>query len=304
MIELKHLKTLQALRRQGSLVEAADQLHLTQSALSHQIKALEDWLGAPLFLRKTRPLLFTPAGQRLLKLADDLLPKVQTALRDLQHLSQGQAGRLHLAIECHSCYQWLMPTLDQFRKQWPEVEVDIPSGHHFSPLNALKTQALDLVITSDPRALDGVMFFPLFHYETLLALPAGHALLQADEITPQVLAKEVLITYPVERHLLDIFTRFLEPAGVEPLEVRTAELTILMMQLVASHRGVCALPSWALAEYLQRDYVAAKRLGQTGVWGTLYAACRAQEAETGFIREFINTARQVSIEVLQDIQPA
>ncbi|SFX18574.1 LysR family transcriptional regulator [Marinospirillum alkaliphilum] len=303
MIELRHLKTLVALRSTGSLVDAADRLHLTQSALSHQLKALEHLLDAELFIRKSKPLQFTPAGQRLLKLADDLLPRVEAAQRDLQRLSSGQAGRLHLAIECHSCYQWLMPTLDAFRQKWPEVEVDVPGGHHFAPLGALKRQELDLVITADPRPIEGICYTPLFRYESLLAIPKDHAFAAKDWIEPADLAGETLITYPVERNLLDVFGHFLDPAGVEPAAIRTAELTILMMQLVASHRGVCALPNWALTEYLERQYVIARRMGQEGTWGTLYAAHREQQQGLAFISDFIDTARQISAQVLSGIRP-
>ena len=304
MIELRHLKTLAALRSSGSLVDAAERLFLTQSALSHQLKALEHLLDTELFIRKSKPLQFTPAGQRLLKLADEVLPRVEAAQRDLQRLSSGQAGRLYLAIECHSCYQWLMPTLDAFRQQWPEVEVDIPGGHHFAPLPALKRQELDLVITADPRPIDGIRYLPLFQYESLLAIPKDHAFADKTWVEATDLATETLITYPVERNLLDVFTHFLDPAGVEPAGIRTAELTILMMQLVASHRGVCALPSWALTEYLERGYVSAIRMGEEGTWGTLYAACRASQLELQFMQDFIEQARSISAQVLADIKPA
>ncbi|GLR63330.1 LysR family transcriptional regulator [Marinospirillum insulare] len=303
MVELRHLKTLLALQATGSLVDAAERLHLTQSALSHQLKALEHLLDTELFIRKSKPLQFTPSGQRLLKLADDVLPRFEAAQRDLQRLAKGQAGRLHLAIECHSCYQWLMPTLDAFRKNWPDVEVDVPGGHHFAPLPALKRQELDLVITADPRPIEGVVYSPLFRYESLLAIPKDHAFIDKAFIEPSDLLAETLITYPVERNLLDIFTHFLDPAAIEPAGIRTAELTILMMQLVASHRGVCALPNWAMTEYLERDYVAARRLGADGTWGTLYAAHRENQQSMAFITDFITTARKTSAQVLTGIKP-
>lgn len=98
MFELRHLRTLVALREADSLVEAASRLHLTQSALSHQLKDLEQRLETSLFTRKTKPIQFSSAGLRLLRLADNLLPQVRQAERDLKRLSGGQAGRLHLAI--------------------------------------------------------------------------------------------------------------------------------------------------------------------------------------------------------------
>lgn len=304
MIELRHLRTLIALRDTGSLVEAAERVHLTQSALSHQLKDLEERLDSQLFLRKTRPVSFTRAGQRLLALAEQILPQVRMAERDLARLAGNEQGRLHMAIECHSCFQWLMPTIDHFRDHWPEVEVDIPGGHHFDPLPALAREQLDLVITADPQPLTGIHYEPLFRYEGLLAVDKQHRFANRSWIAPQDLAEEALITYPVEHARLDVFSQFLGPAGVEPREIRTAELTIMMMQLVASGRGVCALPNWALTEYLERDYVRAVGLGEDGMWSTLFAAIREETRDTPWMQDFLRTARETSFAVLEGIKPA
>ncbi|RMW05518.1 Transcriptional activator MetR, partial [Pseudomonas amygdali pv. tabaci] len=176
VLEIRHLKTLHALREADSLVEAAERLHLTQSALSHQFKELEERMGMPLFVRKTKPVRFTSAGLRLLQLADSMLPQLRSAERDIARLAGGTAGRLHMAIECHSCFQWLMPTIDQFRDAWPEVELDLSSGFSFAPLPALARGDLDLVVTSDPLELPGITYVPLFTYEAMLAVANQHAL--------------------------------------------------------------------------------------------------------------------------------
>ncbi len=304
MVELRHLKTLAALRDTGSLVEAAERVFLTQSALSHQIKDLEERLSCTLFIRKTKPICFTSAGQRLLQLADEVLPMMRNAERDIARLAGGEAGRLNMAIECHSCFQWLMPTIDSFRDNWPEVEMDLSSGFNFSPLPALSRGELDLVITSDPQPINGICYEPLFSYEALLALSKKHPLAKKSHIDPPDLREETLICYPVDHDRLDIFTRFLDPADEEPAEIRTAELTVMMLQLVASGRGVCALPNWALTEYLERDYVAARPLGPKGLWGTLYAAIREDQRQAEFMRDFLLTARETSFKHLSGIKPA
>lgn len=302
-LELRHLRTLAALRDTGSLVEAADRVFLTQSALSHQIKDLEDRLGGALFLRKTRPVRFTAIGQRLLRLADEVLPLVHGAERDLERLSGGAAGRLHMAIECHSCFEWLLPAINTYREAWPEVELDISSGFNFDALPALARGDLDLVITSDPVRELELTYVPLFSYEAQLALAASHPLAAKPWIEPADLAGEVLICYPVDRARLDVFTSFLDPAGVEPLRVRTAELTPMMIQLVASRRGVTCLPNWALYEYLQKDYVVARSLGEEGVWPTLYAAMRRDDADAPFMRAFVDTSIATCFRTLIGIVP-
>jgi LysR family transcriptional regulator, regulator for metE and metH len=304
MLEIRHLKTLHALRETDSLVLAAERLHLTQSALSHQFKELEERLGLPLFMRKSKPVRFTSAGLRLLQLADSLLPQLRAAERDMTRLVGGTAGRLHMAIECHSCFQWLMPTIDQFRDAWPEVELDLASGFAFAPLPALARGDLDLVVTSDPVEMAGITYVPLFTYEALLAVANQHPLASKAYIVAEDLRNEILITYPVERDRLDIFTRFLEPADIEPAQVRTSELTVMMMQLVASGRGVCGLPNWALHEYSSRGYVTAKRLGDKGLFATLFAGVRSDMLDAPFMRDFLLTAKDISFANLAGVSVA
>jgi len=217
---------------------------------------------------------------------------VEEARRDLHRMNSGETGRLFIAIECHSCFGWLMPAMDRYRVLWPEVEMDLTTNSAFDPLPALAQGELDLVVTSDRQPSEGIRYHPLFRYQALLAMPPEHPLATRPWIEPGDLRGETLITYPVERARLDIFTRFLDPAGVKPAAVRRTELTLMMMQLVASGRGVCALPDWALAEYLERDYVVAKRLGREGVTGELFAAVRTKDYAQPWMKDFLEIACQ------------
>lgn len=304
MIEFRHLKTLSALRDAGSLVEAAERIHLTQSALSHQIKDLEDRLNCSLFIRKTKPISFTAAGRRVLALADTVLPMVKNTEREIVRLACGEAGRLNISIDCHSCFEWLMPTIDCFRKNWPEIEMDLANSFTFAPIPALAKGDIDLVITSDPVPRNGIFYTPLFSFESLIAMSKNHPLANSKYIQASDLVDETLITYPVNQDRLDIFTRFLDPAGVEPKEVRTADLTLMMLQLVASGRGIAALPNWAIHEYLQKDYLIAKPISERGQWCTLYAAIREEQKSAEFMNDFLETAKEVSFANLAGIKAA
>ncbi|MFD2644383.1 LysR family transcriptional regulator [Pseudomonas japonica] len=301
MIDLRHLRTIEALRETDSLHEAAERLHLTQSALSHHFREMEERIGMPVFVRKSKPVRFTNAGLKLLQLAGQVLPLIRTAERELGRLAGGTAGRLHIAIECHSCYQWLMPSVDEFRSAWPEVELDLASGFSFAPLPALERGDLDLVVTSDPVPLPGITYVPLFGYEAMLAIDKHHVLRDKAWLEPGDLASQTLITYPIERNRLDIFTRFLDPADIEPAQVRTSELTVMMMQLVASGRGVCCLPNWAVHEYTSRGYVIARRLGQNGLQASLFAAVRSDMLDVPYVSDFLLTAKDISFATLEGV---
>lgn len=291
-LEIRHLRSLRAIRETGNLARAAERLHVTQSALSHQIKSLEQYFEAPLFLRNSKPLRLTPAGERLIELARQVLPLVEGAESDLKRVARGELGRLHIAIECHACFEWLAPVLNRYRLQWPQIEVDIRVGVSFEALPALQKGEVDLVISSDPEKSADLQFAELFDYEALLVMPADHRLAARKRIRPADLAKETLITYPVNRQRLDVFSRFLQPAGVEPAAVRQSELTSVILLLVASGRGVAVLPDWVLREAEQAGTLATRPLGPRGMKGTLYAAVRRTEFDTAYLQDFITLARE------------
>ena len=295
LLELRHLKTLLALREAGNLSRAAQLLNLTQSALSHQLKGLEAHYGAALFERKSNPVSFGAAGQRLLRLADEVLPLVEDAERDVSRVVSGAAGSLRIAVECHTCFDWLMPAMDAFRARWPEVELDIVSGFQADPVGLLHQDRAELAIVSELDANEsGVTFQPLFSFEIVALLPKGHALLAKPWLEAADFASHTLITYPVPDEMLDLVRRVLQPAGVSPPR-RTSELTVAMLQLVASGRGLAALPLWAVKNYLDRGYVAHQRIGAQGLTGRLFAATPQRLADRRYLAEFVRIMRETSL---------
>jgi LysR family transcriptional regulator for metE and metH len=301
-LELRHLKTLRALRETGSLSRAAQLLNVTQSALSHQLKGLESHYAADLFERKSSPVRFTAAGQRLLRLADTVLQQVDDGERDVARLVAGASGTLRIAVECHTCFDWLMPAMDAFRGRWPEVDLDIVSGFHADPVGLLHQGKAEVAIVSESAEAEEshVAFLPLFSFEIVAILPNDHALLARPHLTARHFANQTLITYPVPDEMLDLVRRVLAPAGVAPAR-RTTELTVAMLQLVASGRGVAALPLWAVKSYLDRGYVASQRIGAHGLTGRLYAAVPAKLRERPYVAEFVRLMREMSLATLPGV---
>ena len=287
MLELRHLNTLTALRAHGSLAAAADELHVTASAVSHQLKELENYYDISLVNRRTRPLTFTPAGKTVLALADSILPQVTRTKANLKRLAYGQAGRLRLASECHSCFDWLMPILNQYRREWSDVELDFATGFEPEPHHLLLEGDIDLLITTSNLPIDGLSYQPLFEYESRLVLSPLHRLAACDVICPDDLTNETLIAYPVEAKRLDIIANFMTPAQASFKKMRTTELTAMLIQLVASERGVAALPDWVVAEYEKKGWVVSRPLGN-GVHCQLYAATRTASQDTAYMQGFAN----------------
>lgn len=291
-IEFRHLRTVKAIHECGGLARAADQLNITQSALSHQIKGLEEQAGIELFVRRSKPMKLSAAGQRLLRLAQQVLPEVEALEEEFMGLRDGKSGRLHIAIECHACFEWLFPVLETFRKSWPDVDVDIRPGLAFDAMPALQKEDVDLVVSSDPENLPGVEFKHLFDYKPVFVASANHPLAQKDWVDAEDFRGETLITYPVERSRLDVFSQLLMPAKVEPDRVRQAELTAVILLLVASNRGVAVLPDWVVREVKYNSDYVTRPLTEEGVTRGLYAAVRRPDLEKPFMTDLIRLAGQ------------
>lgn len=290
IIELRHLRTLVALAETGSVSSAAQRIFLTQSALSHQIRVLENHFDTPLFERKSMPLRFTPAGERLLKLAHELLPRVANAERDLMQIIGGEAGELRLAVECHTCFDWLMPAMGEFRPKWQSVELDIVSGFQADPVGLLLTHRADLAIVSEATPIAGIAYQPLFSYEMVGICAPEHPLASKDIWEAEDFMDETLITYPVPDDMLDLLRKVLFPKNINPKR-RHSELTIAIVQLVASRRGIAALPYWAMMPYLEKEYIVARQITEQTLRSELYAAMRADDT-SAYLHDFCEIVRQ------------
>lgn len=291
MLERGHLAILLALDSAGTLAEAADRLHLTQSALSHAIRKLEDQAGVEIWQKEGRRLRLTQAGQYLLEVARRLLPQLEEAESVLRGYGEGRLGKLRIGMECHPCYEWLLTVVSPFLRRWPMVDLDVVQQFRFNGLEALLNHQVDMVITSDP--LENAAFYnqPVLAYELMLvAAPEWRAAL-GDFVAPMDLADATLITFPVARERLDVFTRFLLPAHCEPKKHHRVEATEIMVQLVAAGRGVCTLPDW-LARKFQAQYpLMVRSLGADGVKKSLYLVFRETDAAIPYLQDFLSLAQ-------------
>jgi LysR family transcriptional regulator for metE and metH len=291
MLERIHLAMVQEVDRLGSLTAAATSLHLTQSALSHTAKKLEQHMGTAIWLREGRSLRLTQAGQYLLAVARRVLPQLVLAEQRISQYAQGERGALRIGMECHPCYQWLLKVVSPYLAQWPDVDVDVKQKFQFGGIGALFGYEIDLLVTPDPLYKPGLSFEPVFDYEQVLVVSTRHALGQQAFVTPAQLEREVLISYPVPVDRLDIYNQFLAPAGIMPRGHKEIETTDIMLQMVESGRGVAALPRWLADEYASKMEVVSLRLGRKGIAKQIFLGAREAEVEIDYLKAFIELAK-------------
>jgi LysR family transcriptional regulator for metE and metH len=292
ILERIHLRVISEVERQGSLTAAARVLCLTQSALSHTMKKLEQAIGTDVWVREGRSLRLTQAGLHLLAVANRLLPQLDHAEERLHQYAQGERGILRIGMECHPCYQWLLKVVAPFLAQWPAVDVDVKQKFQFGGIGALFGYEIDLLVTPDPLYKPGLRYEAVFDYEQVLVVSRHHALATATYIEPAQLSSEVLITYPVEIDRLDIYNQFLLPAGISPKRHKIIETTDILLQMVASGRGVTALPRWLVEEYANEMGIVSVRLGQQGINKQIFIGARELDINIDYLKAFIEIAHQ------------
>ena len=291
MLDRSHLNIIREVDRHGSLTAAASVLCLTQPALSHAIKKVEQQLGTPIWTKEGRNLRLTQAGQYLLGLANRLLPQLEHAEMRMRQFAEGKRGTLRIGMECHPCYQWLIKIVSPYLNAWPDVDVDVRQKFQFGGVGALFGYEIDLLVTPDPLYKPGLRYEPVFGYEQVLVVAKQHALARKPFVAPKDLSDETLITYPVEIERLDIYNQFLLPAGCSPRQHKPIETTDIMLQMVAAGRGVAALPRWLVEEYAERVPVHAVRLGRRGIAKQIFLGIREADSDIDYLKSFVELAR-------------
>lgn len=292
MLERIHLTIVQQVDKQGSLTAAAKALHLSQSALSHSIRKLEERLGIEIWRREGRHLELTQSGAYLLSVANRVLPQLILAEERLKQFAEGERGALRIGMECHPCYQWLLKVIAPYLSAWPDVDVDVKQKFQFGGIGALLGYEIDLLVTPDPLYKPNLRFDPVFDYEQVLVVAKDHPLATAPFAEPEDLIEEILISYPVDIGRLDIYNQFLLPAGITPRRHKTIETTDIMLQMVASGRGVAALPRWLIEEYCERLPIIPVRLGEQGIAKQIFLGSRISDQKIDYLEAFIEIAHQ------------
>ena len=290
MIERSHLSILREIERNGTLTAAADRLHLTQSALTHAIKKLEQRTTVKLWNKEGRTLRLTQAGSYLLSVANRLVPQLEYADQVIERFARGEKGVIRIGMECHPCYQWLLKVVAPYIERYPEVDIDVKQQFQFGGMEALINYDIDVLVTPDPIHQSGVTFKPVLDYQQVLVVSKQHALAKKTQVEPIDLIEEVLYSYPVDIDRLDIYSRFLNPANCRPKKHKNIEATDIMLQLVAAGRGVAALPHWLVNEYADKMAIQAVRLGKAGVSKSIYLGLRDDDQGIEYIKAFVNQA--------------
>jgi len=286
-LEVRHLRLVSAVAEVGSLTRAGDRLHLTQSALSHQLRDIESRLGAALFLRVGKRLVLTPAGERLLATARDVLDRLDRTEQDIHQMGKARAGMLRLTTECYTCYHWLPPLLVRYRKRFPQVEVRIDVAATGRPLDMLLAGKLDLAIMSTPVRDRRLVSRPVFDDELVVVAARDHRFAKQTHVRLSDLRDETLYVYPPKEESR-VLQEVLVPSGHVPARVEEVMLTESIAELVKAGLGVSVLARWAVQPLVDAGSIVSRPLTARGLRREWRAVMPKDLAGADYIGEFID----------------
>jgi LysR family transcriptional regulator for metE and metH len=284
-LEIRHLRLVIAVADVGSLTRAGERLNLTQSALSHQLRDIEGRLGTALFLRVGKRMILTPAGERLLGPAREVVERLLRAEHDIRQLGRDRAGVLRITTECYTCYHWLPPLLMRFRRRFPRIEIRIDVEATARPVAMLLEGKIDLAIVSSPVRDRRLAVRPLFEDEVVVVMAPDHALARRPYVRPADLANETLMVYPPKEESR-VLQQVLLPAGVTP-QVQEVQLTEAILELVKAGLGVSALARWAVRPLVESGALVARPMTARGLHRRWSAVMPKPLARVEYAEEFV-----------------
>jgi LysR family transcriptional regulator, regulator for metE and metH len=297
-LEIRHLRLIQAVAQQGTLTKAGSLLHLTESALSHQLRGIEEQLGTTVFFRLKKKMVLTPAGERLLSSARAVLDELENATREIRQMSDGR-GILRLTTECNTCYHWLPSLLKTFSKRYPQVDVEIDLEATRRPIARLLEGKLDLAVVSSQVSNQNLLVKPLFRDEIVVLMKPDHALARRRYVQAADFAREVLIYYAAKEESL-VCEKVLAPAGVVPRKYLNVQLTEAIIEMVKAGLGISAMPKWAVLPQIRSGALCAVPLTREGFYREWSAVMIASKATPKYLLEFIDLLASSSTPAKQD----
>jgi LysR family transcriptional regulator for metE and metH len=286
-LELRHLRLVRAVAEEQGLTAASERLHLTPSALSHQLRQVEAIVGLPLFRRERKAMRLTPAGEIIFELAVRALTAITDVEDRLGHLRRGVGGTIRVCTHCYTGYHWLPAVMRSFRAAHPEVEVRVAADATYRPFEALAEREIDLVITAS--ALPDARFRKraVMQDEVLLVVPPDHPLAKRRWVEPSHLGDEHLVLYAPTPEESGPCVEFLKPAGVWPRRYTSVRLTEAIVEMVKAGLGVSFLAEWAVRPQLAQGSLVAVRLGRAGFKRTWHAVTWDESGGNVFLDTFI-----------------
>jgi LysR family transcriptional regulator for metE and metH len=288
-LEVRHLKLVRAVAASGGLTRAGRELHLSQSALSHQLRDVESHLGTPLFLRVGKRMVLTAAGERLRRSADEILGTLERTEDAIRHVAGGSAGRLRVTTGGYTEYHWLPPLVKRFGRVCPRVDLQIVAGAHGEAAQLIVDGQIDVGIVAATVEDARLSTRELFEDDVVAIVPPRHAYASRPFVEARDFADQVLlIDAPPADHT--VYKAVFGSTDSPPRSIQVVPQSGALIELVKAGLGIGLIARWAVAPLVASGRLRALALTSRGTRNHWHALLLKEMADLSYVREFLAIA--------------
>ena len=285
-MEIKHFRLIKTIAEEGNISTSSTRLFLTKSALSHQLRDLEEQLGFKVFHRNRNRWRLTEEGEALHELATEVLARIENGFQHIQRIQEGAKGNIRISTECYSFYQGLPSFIQKMAVLYPDIYVNLILDATHQPITKLLANEIDMAIVTSRPSSDKLSSIALFEDEIFAILHEEHPLNDKDFLEASDFSHEHLIIHSFPLETVSVYQQFLQPSQIHPVQISAIPLTEVSLEMVKTNMGVMCMPKWALAPFQLPSELAFKRLGKEGLKRTHYLVYRAADHSKKYIRDF------------------
>lgn len=280
-LDIRHLQMIRAIGRTGRVVDAADELGLTPSALSHRIKEAERRLGVPLFERMHKRLRMTAAAEYLANFSEKFLGELYLIEDEVRRMNAGIEHVVRLAIENYSAYHWFPEFISKFRSENPEIDIQIMAGQRRDLVSSLLDRHIDLAFVTGTTEHAATQSFALFQDQLVFICAPDHPLAGNATISARDIEGQEFITFTKTPEPDQEFARLFRPERRYPTWTAAIELPEVIVEMVSAGQGTSILAQWAVAPHVAAGRIVSIPLAPKPILVEWRCVTRGEEPETG-----------------------
>ncbi len=272
-IDSRQLRAFTVLARTGSFTLTAQELHLTQSAISHAMKALETDLGCRLLDRLGKTVVLTQAGEQLLVRVERILDEMRSARAELGRLGKWGTSRLRIGASTTACQYVLPGVLREFKESFPQCAISIQPGDTPENIDALRAHQIDLAVNLEPARGESLDFRPMFTDELQFILSPLHPWARSGKVVREEISRQQYILYGKTSYTFRMIEAYFREEKIVLHSLLDLGNMEAIKELVKLGLGISIAAPWTVRSEIEQRSLVALPLGRRKLkrrWGVLH----------------------------------
>ncbi|MDY8136042.1 LysR family transcriptional regulator [Aquimarina sp. 2201CG5-10] len=295
-MELKYFRLIKTIAEEGSIANSTERLFLTQSALSHQLRELEERLGFKVFHRTRNKWELTQEGSELYKLANKLFSSIDEGFNNIKHIKEGSKGSIKLSAECQSFFHSIPSFIQKMGILYPEINIDVTLGATHQTISQLLSDDIDIAIVTSKPASEELESIKVFEDEIFAVIHKENELNSLDYLEANHFSNIHLLinSFPLEG--VAVYEHFLRPNKINPKKISAIPFTEITLSMINANMGIMCAPKWQLKPFRLSEDIIFKRISKNGLKRKHYLVVKTINRNKKYIHDFISSFEEYFFE--------